>query len=41
MVVVHSRQDQARPDYERQKLECVECGEIAIRTVDSGGRPLR
>jgi hypothetical protein len=41
MVIVRARQDQARPEYEKQKLECVECGEIATRTVDAAGRPIR
>ncbi len=41
MVVVRASQDQARPEHEKQKLECVECGEVATRTVDAAGRPIR
>jgi len=41
MMVVRARQDQARSEYEKQKLECVKCGEVATRTVDATGRPIR
>jgi len=41
MAVVRVSQDQTRPEYEKQKLECVACGDVAFRTVDATGRPVR
>jgi ribosomal protein L37E len=41
MYVLRRTPHLARPDHERQTVECTECGYSTKRTVDAAGRPLR